>query len=160
MKFYDRKIIDEVAELGLPHPEDVVINHGSALVIRGIRPERDGGDIDACTCLENNLYAQHELGFRAVSMSVGVSFDSVERTVIARRDEADRFDLHRWDFSMHKYDRTGRGRIYLPELKEQSDQDGETGIWVARPEMVLLTKLDSGREKDENDITLILESFN
>ena len=154
-EFRNRSLIDEVARLGMPHPEEVVINHGAALVIRGIRPEHEGGDIDMATSLENNLYLEQKLGFQAVRMVVGVTEDGNERTVISRRDEAGRFDVHRWDFSMYRYNRRGKGRIYLPELGSLSDQDDETGIWVARPELVMLTKLESGRPKDEQDVRRI-----
>lgn len=155
--FHHRAIIDEVAALGMPYPEEIVINHGAALVVRGIRPENEGGDIDAATNLENNQYLEDELGFRAVRLTVGVSADGIERTIISRRDSEGRFDIHRWDFSMQRYNQTGKGRIYLPELGAMSDQDDETGIWVARPELVLLTKQQTGREKDIQDIGRILQ---
>ena len=37
-EFLNRKLIDEIAALGMPYPEEVIINHGAALVIRGVRP--------------------------------------------------------------------------------------------------------------------------
>jgi hypothetical protein len=154
-EFYNRSLIDEVAALEMPIPEEIVINHGAALVIRGIRPEHENGDIDMATNLENNQFLEHELGFRAVRMVVGISSAGKERTITARRDVDDRFDVHRWDFSMFRYNRTGKGRLYLPELGSMSDQDPETGIWVARPELVLLTKLETGRPQDEDDIRRI-----
>ena len=159
-EFRNRSIIDEVSGLGMPHPEEIVINHGAALVIRGIRPEHKDGDIDMATSLENNLYLEQKLGFQAVRMVVGTTEDGQERTVISRRDEALRFDVHRWDFSMHRYNRKGKGRIYLPELGSMSDQDEETGIWVARPELVMLTKLETGREKDTRDVRRIEQYLN
>lgn len=155
MKFANRQPIDEVAALGMPYPEEIVINHGAALVIRGIRPEHESGDIDMATNLENNLYLEHELGFRAVRMLVGISRDGQERTVISRRDDKDRFDVHRWDFSMYRYNRIGKGRMYLPELGAMSDQDTDTGIWIARPELVALTKRETGRPQDEADLRRI-----
>lgn len=139
----------------MPHPEETVINHGAALVIRGIRPENEDGDIDMATNLENNLFLEEELGFRAVRMVVGVSSEGKERTIMARRDDKNRFDVHRWDFSMYRYNRKGKGRIYLPELGSMSDQDPVTGIWIARPELVVLTKLETGRKKDERDLRRI-----
>ncbi|GEM_PF-1336243 len=157
MKFANRELIEEVAALGMPYPEEIVINHGAALVIRGIRPERENGDIDMATNLENNQYLEHELGFRAVRMLVGISKEGKERTVISRRDDKDRFDIHRWDFSMYRYNRTGKGRIYLPELGTMSDQDPETGIWVAKPELVALTKRETGRPQDEEDLRRIAQ---
>lgn len=157
MEFVNRGPIDEMAALGMPIPEEVIINHGVALVIWGIRDERPNGDIDAATNLENNQYLEEQLGFRAVRMVVGISADGKERTVISRRDENNRFDIHRWDFSMYRYNRKGRGRMYLPELGSMSVQDSETGIWIAKPELVRLTKLETGRPQDESDIVLIDE---
>ncbi len=155
MEFVNRGPIDEMAALGVPLPEEVIINHGAALVIWGIRGERPNGDIDAATNLENNLYLEEQLGFRALQMVVGISADGKERTVVSRRDDKNRFDIHRWDFSMYRYNRHGRGRMYLPELGSMSVQDTETGIWVAKPELVRLTKLETGRPQDETDIVLI-----
>lgn len=157
MEFVNRGPIDEMAALGMPIPEEVIINHGAALVIWGIRNERPNGDIDAATNLENNVYLEEQLGFTALRMIVGVSGDGKERTVISRRDEKNRFDIHRWDFSMYRYNRTGKGRMYLPELGSMSVQDTKTGIWVATPEQVRLTKLETGRPQDETDIVLIDE---
>lgn len=156
-EFVNRGPIDEMAALGMPLPEEVIINHGAALVIWGIRGERPNGDIDAATNLENNLYLEEHLGFRALQMVVGISADGKERTVVSRRDEKNRFDIHRWDFSMYRYNRLGRGRMYLPELGSMSVQDTETGIWVAKPELVRLTKLETGRPQDETDNALIDE---
>ena len=155
MKIVNRGPIDEVAALGMPYPEEVVINHGAALVIWGIRDERPTGDIDAATNLENNLYLEERLGFVALQMVVGTSRDGKERTVVSRRDEAGRFDIHRWDFSMYRYNRTGKGRIYLPELGANSAQDSQTGIWVAKPQFVRETMLETGRPQDEAMIPVI-----
>ena len=155
MEIINRDPIDEMAALGMPIPEEIVINHGAALVVWGIRLERPGGDIDAATNLENNLYLENELGFRAVQMLVGTSRDGKPRTVVSRRDADDRFDIHRWDFSIHRYNRTGKGRVYLPELGANSIQDPVTGIWIARPDFVRETKLETGRPQDETDVELI-----
>ena len=155
MKIVNRGPIDEVAALGMPYPEEVVINHGAALVIWGIRDERPTGDIDAATNLENNLYLEERLGFVALQMVVGTSSDGKERTVVSRRDEAGRFDIHRWDFSMYRWNREKRGRIYLPELGSRSMQDPATGIWVAHPELVRETMLETGRPQDEAVVPLI-----
>jgi hypothetical protein len=158
MEFVNRVPIDEVAALGMPYPEEIVINHGAALVAWGVRGENPNGDIDMATNLENNLYLERKLGFKAIQMVVGVSKQGKERTVVSRRDSDERFDCHRWDFSMYRYNRTGKGRIYLPELGVLSVQDEQTGLWVATPSLVRLTKLETGREKDEQDIALI-DSF-
>lgn len=157
MEFINRGPIDEVAALGMPFPEEVVINHGAALVIWGVRSERPDGDIDAATSLENNLFLEQKLGFIALQMLVGISGDGKERTVVSRRDPAQRFDIHRWDFSMHRYNREGKGRIYLPELGANSVQDAKTGIWVARPHLVRETMLETGRPQDEAMIPVIDE---
>jgi hypothetical protein len=159
-RFHHRHILEEVAALDMPRPEEVVITHGSALVVRGIRPEHPNGDIDIVTSLENNLYLEQELGFRAVRMVVGVNSAGKEVEVISRRDEQNRFDSHRWDFSIARYNRKKKGRIYLPELGSMSEQDTETGIWVATPELVLLTKLETGRPGDIEDARRIEQYIN
>ena len=155
MEFVNRGPIDEMAALKLPFPEEVIINHGASLVIWGIREEREDGDIDAATNLENNLYLENRLGFTALQMTVGFSKDGKERTVVSRRDRTNRFDIHRWDFSMYRYNRKGRGRIYLPELGANSVQDPKTGIWVAKPHLVRETMLETGRPQDEVMIPII-----
>ena len=155
MKFVNRGPIDEMAALRLPFPEEVIINHGASLVVWGVRGERTDGDIDAATSLENNLYLEEKLGFTALQMLVGVSSDGKERTVVSRRDPDNRFDMHRWDFSMYRYNRTGKGRIYLPELGANSVQDSQTGIWVAKPQFVRETMLETGRPQDEAMIPVI-----
>ncbi|MES2876762.1 MAG: hypothetical protein V4678_04825 [Patescibacteria group bacterium] len=157
MEIVYRDPIDEMAALGMPFPQEIIINHGAALAIWGIRPEHSAGDIDAATNLENNQYLEAELGFTALQMVVGTSDDGKERTVVSRRDISERFDIHRWDFSMWRYNRTGKGRMYLPELGSMSVQDSQTGIWIATPELVRLTKLETNRKKDEDDVVLIDE---
>ena len=157
MEFVNRGPIDEMAALKLPFPEEVIINHGASLVIWGIREEREDGDIDVATNLENNLYLENKLGFAALQMTVGFSKDGKERTVVSRRDSTHRFDIHRWDFSMYRYNRKGRGRIYLPELGANSVQDSKTGIWVAKPHLVRETMLETGRPQDEEMIPVIDE---
>jgi hypothetical protein len=158
-EFLNRKLIDEIAALGMPYPEEVIINHGAALVIRGVRQERPGGDVDAATSLENCLYLQEELGFRAVQMMVGISANGKPRSIVSRRDPKGRFDIHRWDFSVEDYNRTGKGRIYLPELGANSDQDPATGIWVARPDFVARTMRDTGRPQDKEASRQIAEYY-
>ncbi|MBC7512575.1 hypothetical protein H7142_02880 [Candidatus Saccharibacteria bacterium] len=155
MEFVNREPIDELAALGMPIPEEIVINHGAALVIWGIRNERLNGDIDAATSLENNLYLEESLGFTALQMAVGISQEGKERTVVSRRDGNERFDIHRWDFSMYRYNRTKKGRMYLPELGTMSVQDPKTGIWVLKPAGVRLTMLETGRPQDEEMIPVI-----
>ena len=155
MKFKERSILHEVEALGVPRPDNAVINHGSALAVRGIRPEHAGGDIDMGMDMENIQYLERTLGFVATRQIVGVGKDGTRRTITIRHDADRRFDVHRWDFSLYLYNQTGHGRLALDCLKEFSDQDEETGIWVARPELVLLTKLETGRHKDEEDVGII-----
>ena len=157
MPKFEHPIIDEVAKLNLPYPEEVVINHGAALVIRGLRPEHIDGDIDFSTNFENIRYLREELGWLALPMNVGLKPDGKMKTITATRDSENRFDGHRWDFSMSRYRRTGKGRIYLPEQGARSEQDDRTGIWVAKLELVHETKLETGRPQDEEDVELIDE---
>ena len=155
MPRFDHPILEEVASLGPPRPDEIVINHGAALVVRGIRSEHEIGDIDFSTSLENITFLREELGWRAVSMVVGVKRDGSDMTMIATRDQMDRFDAHRWDFSPPRYARTGKGRIYLPEQLERAEQDERTGIYVATLEYVREMKQGTDREKDREDIELI-----
>ena len=155
MKFKERSVIDEVAALRVPRPDNVVINHGSALVVRGIRPEHEAGDIDMGMNMENIQYLEQTLGFVATSHVVGVGKDGTPRAIMICHDAKGRFDIHHWDFSLYLYNHTGKGRIGLECLKEYSDQDEETGIWVVRPELVLLTKLETERSKDKEDVDII-----
>jgi len=155
MAQFDHLIIDEVAALKLPRPEEIVINHGGALVVRGLRLEHIWGDIDFATSLENIQYLREELGWRATAQVVGIKPDGTERTITATHDSRRRFDAHRWTFSVPRYQRSGKGRIYLPEQIERSDQDDVTGICVASLELVRETKLETGRSKDEEDVALI-----
>lgn len=153
--WHDRRIIDEIASLDMPDPQSVVINHGAALVVRGIRGEHQDGDIDFSTSLENIQYCREKLGWIAVSMVVGVKADGTSRTIIATRDPHSRYDGHRWNFSHVRYRKTGQGRIYLPEQITQSDQDEQTSIRVANLVSIRETKLETGREKDEQIIKVI-----
>ena len=155
MQLQNRNIITEVARLNMPHPEDIVIGHGAALVIRGLRAEHTSGDIDIITCQENIDYLQQSLGFSRVSRQVSVGGGDATRTVISHHDQAERFDVHSWDFSLHRYNLTGSGDIHLAEAKTISDQDKETGIWVAKEAYLLLTKQGTGRPQDEADVLLI-----
>lgn len=151
MRFHHREILEEVAALTVPEPDKIVINHGSAMVVRGIRSEHEGGDIDIVTNLRNVQFLEQTVGFVAVRKLVGVSAEGKEQTLTVRHDNNKRFDVHRWDFSPLLYARTGKGRISLERSIANSDQDDETGIWVARPELILLTKEATGRPKDAED---------
>lgn len=152
MEFANRTPIDEVAALRMPFPDEVMLNHGIAEVIWGIRKEHDDGDIDAATCLENNLYLESEHGFTAKQREVGKGKDKNPITIVSRHDEHDRFDFHRWDFSVHRWNRTERGRIYISQLGAMSVQDPVTRIHVLLPEYLPLEKLETGRPKDEEAV--------
>lgn len=138
MARFDHPIVAEVASLDLPYPEQVVINHGSALVVRGLRDEHQDGDIDMLTSQRNIDYLVGELGWRA--------YEQNDRT--AYRDSAGRFDVHLWDGT------SGRRLLVADEIV-RSDQDEATSIWIASLELVRETKLDTGRPQDIADIALI-----
>ncbi|HRJ06690.1 MAG TPA: hypothetical protein PK096_01980 [Candidatus Saccharibacteria bacterium] len=153
---FDHPIVAEVVALNLPVQEETIITDGAAMVLNGIREEHEDGDIDIITCLENIQYLRNELGWRAVRMLVGYSSTGERREIISTRDVAERFDVHRWHFSMQRYNATnGKGRIYLPELGRMSVQDTKTGISVATPELIRLTKAGSDKPKDIEAIALI-----
>lgn len=138
MARFEHPIIAEIAALNLPYPDEVVVNHGSALVIRGLRGEHDGGDIDVLTSTRNIDYLTQALSWKSYKLS--------DRT--AYRDSAGRFDVHAWDGSSEH-------RLLLADEIARSDQDESTGIWVASLELVRETKQLTNRAKDEEDISLI-----
>ena len=156
---FDHPIIDEVANLEMPRPNGVIINHGAALVIWGIRSEHADGDIDAMISQPNVEHVRNELGWRAVDMFVGVSDMGEVRDVKSYRDDENRFDFHHWDFSMFRYQMIGKGRILQNEARRYSVKDPRTGIRVATPEYVRFTKIATGREKDYQDIRRIDETL-
>ena len=130
--------MQEVVALQLPHPHEVVINHGSALVIRGLRDEHVDGDIDILTSARNIRYVTDVLGWESLDLDGKTAY----------RDSGGRFDMHLWDGSP-------RRRLLLADEIARSDQDETTGIWVASLELVRETKVLAGRDKDIADITLI-----
>lgn len=138
MASFDHQILHEVAALQLPFPEQVVINHGSALVVRGLRAEHEHGDIDILTSEQNLQYLRETLGWR--------EYDNAGKTAV--QDDARRFDVHLWDEAAGK-------RLTLEQEIIRSEQDESTGIWVASLELVRETKLSTGRPQDEADIELI-----
>lgn len=144
-----RRLLDEVAKLGLPNPSEVVLTYGTAMVTRGLRGEDTDTDIDIVTSLENRQFLLHELGFQTVTVPVNTG------NIPVIRDVHGRYDVWPWAFSHELDARTGNGRIQLPELYTLSDQDHETGIWIASLEFIRLTKLHTGRQKDVDDIALI-----
>lgn len=145
IEFANREPFDEVKALGMPFPEEVILTDGISEVIWGLRDEREDGDIDWGTTLENNLYLQEKKKFRAEQVFVGVSKDGIRRTIIARRDAQNRYDSHRWHFSTHRYNREGMGRIYVAELGAMSVADPVTKIRVLLPQHLPLIKLETER---------------
>lgn len=144
-----RRLLDEVAKLGLPNPGEVVLTYGTAMVTRGLRDEDTDTDIDIVTSLRNRQFLLRERGFHAVTVPVNTGDSPVIRDVYGR------YDVWPWAFSHELDTRKGNGRIQLPELYTLSDQDHETGIWVASLELIRLTKLQTGRQKDIDDVALI-----
>jgi len=157
MSRFNHPIVHEAAALTMPKPEEIVLNHGCALVIRGLRNEHPDGDIDMSTSWENIDYLRSILGWISVDLTVGETRQGLPRTINATRDSAKRhrFDTHRWDYSPQRYAETGQGRIYLDEQIALSEQDEHTGIWVAKLQLVRMTKNGSHRQKDADDIALI-----
>ncbi|MEP6710517.1 MAG: hypothetical protein ABJA64_02265 [Candidatus Saccharibacteria bacterium] len=157
MRRFNHPIVQKIAALKVPKPEEIVLNHGGALVVRGLREEHSDGDIDMSASWENIEYLRLVLGWISVDLVVGETREGLPRTINATRDrlENHRFDVHRWDYSPQRFKETGKGRMYLDEQIVMSEQDEETGLWVAKPELVLMTKQGSPRQKDKDDIALI-----
>lgn len=155
MTRFHHPFIDRVAALELPCKEDVIITHGSALVIHGVRPAHHGGDIDLTTTRENIRYMRQVLGWEALRRTTGYDDGGLPKTVTYTMSPDGEFDVYEQDFIPRRYFATGKGRVYPEELKAHSEQDDKTGLWVARPEFVRLTKELSRREKDAEDIRLI-----
>ncbi len=153
---FNHPILSEIQALNLPQPDQVVVNHGSAMVLHGLRDEHVSGDIDLATNLENVKYLREKLGWIAVRSKV-----SPGNEMIATRDSAEdyRFDVHRWMFSPMRQKKTSKGRIGLDELIKRSVQDVETGIWVASLDLILETKEGSGRPKDTESVALIRQAI-
>lgn len=154
-KSFDGRLLAEIAALGLPHPEDFVLNSSGALAERGVIPMQEVGDIDGSTTPENHRYLRTVLGWNAVRAEVGVGKDGVPISVEITQDDAKRFDIHFWDFSMYNYQQTGNGRISLEEQKAQSEQDPTTGIWVASLAYIENVKRETGRLKDKQRLEAI-----
>lgn len=155
MNFPCRDILQETARLEVPCPSQLVISHGSALVVRGIRPEHEGSDIDIVTSRENIDYLCEVLGFLVTPRVVGIGDDGVKHSIVVCHDTEHRFDVHEWDFSVLQERQTGNGRMSLEQLISESDQDELTDIWVAKPELVLRTKVGTNRPKDIQDVRRI-----
>jgi len=153
MHFHHREGLETVAALGIP--DAVVLVSGEAAVARGLRPRHPEGDFDIVTTLQGNLYLEEKLGFQAVRQ---VIMTGPERSITARiGGPKNKIESHRWAFSRARYLAMGKGRIYIDELLELSDQDDETSIYVLNKAGLLLQKDKTGRPKDEEDVRLIRE---
>ncbi len=152
MAHFNHSYIDKVADLGLPQKSRVMITHGSALVLRGVRPARKDGDIDLVVSQPNALYLAEELGW-----DVGVQEKYYEEDLPVKiryiRSPDGEFDAFTHDYIPEQYAATGRGRMYPDELfamhDARFDQDETTKIWVASVLHVAATMRLSGRKKDE-----------
>lgn len=157
MRQFDHPYLQRVLELGAPNPQDIIITHGSALVVYGVRPENPGGDIDLVTTPENIAYFRRILGWGVLRRSTGYDEAGLPKTVTRTLSPDGEFDTYSHDYIAKWFRETGRGRIYPPELKDFSEQDEATGLWVAKPGLVRLTKEESKRPKDIEDTRLIDE---
>lgn len=156
MRQFDHPIISQVATLRFPEPDQVFITHGSALVVYGVRDSHEGGDVDLITSGENMLYLQQKLGWNMEEKIIG-NPSSPPKTVKCLLSPDGLFDVYEHDFVAKWFKEKGRGRVYLEQLKTFCEQDSSTGLWVATPEFVRLTKEESERPKDIEDIRLIDE---
>lgn len=157
---FEGRLLAEIAALNLPRPEDFVLNSSGALAERGVIPMEEVGDIDGSTTRANHTYLRTVLGWNVVHKEVGVSSDGSPISVEITQDNAKRFDIHFWDFSVYDYNQTGRGRISLEEQKACSEQDPATGIWVASLDYIERVKRDTGRPKDEQRLQAIRQFKN
>ena len=139
---FDGRLLAEIQALDLPHPEDFVLNHSGALAERGIIPIESVGDIDGSTSIENLRCLRQRIGWTIRRQIIGYRTDGHPITVVSTQDEDRRFDLHRWDFSMFDFNRTGNGKISLDAQKEFSDQDPVTRLYVASARYVERTNLE------------------
>lgn len=157
MRQFDHPILNQVAALQFPEPNKVFITHGSALVVYGVRDSHDSGDIDLITSGENMLHLQQNLGWKIEEKSISDNASHSSKTVKRLLSPDGLFDVYEHDFVAKWFKEKGRGRVYLDQLKTFCEQDSSTGLWVATPEFVRLTKEGSTRPKDIEDIQLIDE---
>jgi len=148
---FNHPVFGEVADLGLPEPDQFVINHSAALAIFGML-DRTPNDIDAATSLRNIRFLRKDRDFPIERRVVGYTADGRPITILVSQDEDKRFDVHRWEFSLKQYRETGLGRIALRDIIPDTAQHPTLGIRVAVPRLVLATKEDTGRPQDEQDI--------
>lgn len=157
---FDGRLLARIAELGLPRNDEFVLTSSGALAERGVIPIEEARDIDGVIPVEseNMICLQRKIGWKVIRRTVGYNHDRRPIRVMTLADQEQEFDIYPWDFSSYDYHRTGNGRVHLPELIEFSDQDPETGIWVARIDYVERTKQETGRPKDEQRLRAI-EAF-
>lgn len=158
-QFARRDIFQKVSNLNFPHPEGVMITHGSALRARDVIVERDMDpeykpDIDLVVTKPNMNHIVKNLGWSATRQLKYYAEDLPEniRCIVSPDGE---FDVFSHDFMPKLFEQTGRGRVY-PEVlfalhNSKWDQDDETGIYVASLDFVELTK-QTTRPKDISDI--------
>jgi hypothetical protein len=155
MAKFEHPYIHEVAELGFPHPDRVMITHGSALLVRGVELARDEGDIDLVADQSGIRHLRMNLGWAAMRQHKYYDQDLPDKIRFTKSPD-DRYDVFAHDFIPEKYQRDGRGRVYPDELfglhDARFDQDEDTGIWVASIRFVIATKRGTGRPKDATDI--------
>ena len=153
-RFYESQL-GEVAHLNVPRPDKLMITHASALRARGVHLDRPEGDIDIVTTQENLSYLRRKLGFIATHEERYYEEDLPTKIRMIRSQDG-RFDIFGHDFIPELYRKTKRGRIYPNQLfamhDARFDQDEETGIWVASIPFVIATKMNTGRQKDVEDI--------
>lgn len=147
-QFTTRQFIEELARLEFPDPSGVVLNHSAALATWGKIPAKEVGDIDAAISWENTQYLRRKVGWNVTRKIVGYRDNGAPIQLIITQDDDQRFDLHRWDFSAKRWQETGQGRIYIPEMQFGGTQDAETSIYVASESHVIETMTDTGRPKD------------
>ncbi len=152
---FDGRILKKIEALQLPHPYDFVLNSSGALAERGVIPVEEVGDIDGSTCETNHEYLRRALGWQTIRKIIGYSAAEAPIYVRVTHDPEELFDVHYRDFSQFDYKRTGNGRIMLDEQKACSQQDPNTGVWVATVDYVERTKRETGRDKDMRRLAAI-----
>ena len=164
MLFPNREVLDEVADIGFPNPDRVMITHSSALFARGIDLGRPMGDIDLVVDHENREYLVRTLGWAATKQRKYYAEDLPDNIrYVLSPDE--RIDAFSHDFLPMLFRATGLGRVYPDRLFElhdaKYDKDDETGLWVASTTHVMASKQGTGRPKDASDIrrTVQYESY-
>lgn len=160
MARFEHPIVAETAALNWPDPEGIMITHSSGLVVRGVDLGRPVGDIDIVATHENQLYAAHTLGYRALKQ-VRYYEEDLPDNIRSTISPDGRFDVYSHDFIPELFRRTGRGRIYprrlFPLHDSRYDQDEDTGIWVASLHFIEATQRGTGRPKDADTLRCVAQ---